>query len=110
MDKTISIQTQGEDVRLAIRGDCTIVQAAQLATAMREALNTGSAAYGLDLGEVTEMDSAGLQLLLASRRSCELAGRPWRIVALNDGVQRFLHLLRLDHLAGDAQRQGENHV
>ena len=45
----------------------------------------------LSLAEVTFMDTAALQLLVACRKSLP-AGRPLRVVAVSDQVERILSL------------------
>ena len=45
----------------------------------------------LSLAEVTFVDTAALQLLVACRKSLP-ASRPWRVVAVSDRVERILTL------------------
>jgi anti-sigma B factor antagonist len=49
----------------------------------------------LDLGEVTELDCAGVQQLLLLKRECEVAGRELRLIATSDAVSVVLTLLNL---------------
>ena len=49
----------------------------------------------LDLAGVTEMDSAGVQLLLVLKREAELAGKPLRLTHHSHAVYEVLELLRL---------------
>ncbi len=80
-----------------IEGEFTIYRAAELAPAMKAAL-AGIAAGGaleIDLSGVTEMDSAGVQLLMSAKRSADESGRALRIAGLSpaaDGVFRTLQL------------------
>ena len=49
----------------------------------------------LDLGEVTELDCAGVQQLLLLKRECEVAGRELRVIAMSDAASVVLTLLNL---------------
>jgi anti-sigma B factor antagonist len=49
----------------------------------------------LDLGEVTELDCAGVQQLLLLKRECEVTGRELRVIAMSDAVSVVLTLLKL---------------
>lgn len=85
---------------LGLQGECTIVQAA----AAREELLAQLAAapegtsLAIDLHAVTEFDSAGVQLLLALRRSLLDSGRTLTLHAPSEAVRLAL---RTYHLAAD---------
>ena len=49
----------------------------------------------LDLGEVTELDCAGVQQLLLLKRECEVTGRELRVIAMSDAASVVLTLLKL---------------
>ncbi len=49
----------------------------------------------LDLGEVTELDCAGVQQLLLLKRECEVTGRELRVIAMSDAASVVLTLLNL---------------
>jgi anti-anti-sigma factor len=62
--------------QLRLEGELTIYRAAELLAAIRDAIG-GAASCTFDLDAVTEVDSAGVQLLLAAKRTaresnCEL--------------------------------------
>ncbi|HEY8977465.1 MAG TPA: STAS domain-containing protein [Burkholderiaceae bacterium] len=87
-----------------IDGELTIYRAAELAVAMKTAL-AGVAEGGaleLDLSEVAEMDCAGVQLLLAARRSATESGRSLRLAGRSAAVDEVLAILRLTGHFGDA--------
>jgi anti-anti-sigma factor len=88
---------------LRIDGELTIYRAAELAAAMRTALAAvaDGGALDLDLSEVAEMDSAGVQLLLAARRSAIESGRALRLIARSAAVDDVLAILHLTALFGD---------
>ena len=52
----------------------------------------GGAAVHLDLGDVTFMDSSGLQVLLAATHQASLVGAELRMVRVSARVQRLLAL------------------
>ena len=90
-----------------IDGELTIYRAAELAAAMAAAL-AGVArgdALELDLSEVAEMDCAGVQLLLAARRSADESGRTLRLAGRSAAVDEVLAILRLADHFGDAVAQ-----
>lgn len=89
----------GETLKLGT--EWTIAQAAQLHQQLLEAL-FASAANGhsptLDLGDVDSMDSAGIQLLLALRRSLTERGQELHIVAASPTVRAALQVYRIRDL------------
>ena len=89
---------------LRIDGELTIYRAAELAVALKTALAAvaDGGALELDLSGVAEMDSAGVQLLLAARRSALESGRALRLAARSAAVDDVLAILQLTTLFGDA--------
>lgn len=63
---------------LAMPTEMTIYHAAELRTVLLAAVDAGT--VRLDLAQVTEFDSTGLQLLLAARRSARANGRHLELV------------------------------
>ena len=90
--------------RFRIDGEFTIYRAAELAAAMRTALAQvdEGAAFDVDLSGVTEMDSAGVQLLVAARRSAGESGRTLRIAGRSPAVVEVFRILQLAPHFGDA--------
>lgn len=60
--------------RLRLEGEVTIYRAAELLVTIRNVVREARSCV-LDLEAVTEIDSAGLQLLLAAKRSAREMGR-----------------------------------
>lgn len=86
---------------LALHGPMTIAQAAALREQLLHALAGGTTA--LDLAEVSEFDSAGVQLLLAAQHSAATAGQAFGLCAASPVVREVLQLLGLQALlAGPA--------
>lgn len=74
--------------RLAVRGELTIYHAAEALAQLQ-----GRAGLALDLAEISEMDAAGLQLLLAGQRDAAMT-----LAAASDPVGDLLRLAGLAHL------------
>ena len=82
---------------VGIAGELTICRAAELKPVL---LPGGSGPVEIDLAEVTEIDTAGVQLLLLARREALATSRPWRLRAASPPVREALALLNLgDRLA-----------
>lgn len=91
---------------LAVEGELTIYRAAELKPQLL-ALPPGEGAVGVDLGQVTDIDTAGVQLLLLAHREARAVSRPWRLVAASAAVQEALTLLGLQALLpADAEGVG----
>ncbi len=85
-----AVQFDEVSSRLCISGEMTIYQAVELKAAIIASIGDRSVAE-LDLAEVTELDTAGLQLLL----SLQAAHTHMRLAAISIPVQTALELLRL---------------
>ncbi len=88
-----------------IDGEFTIYRAAELAPAMKAALDeiAAGSVLEIDLSEVTEMDSAGVQLLMSAKRSADESGRALRMAGLSPAVDDVFRTLRLASLFGVSQ-------
>jgi anti-sigma B factor antagonist len=85
------------DRPLRIEGELTIYRAAELCDVLKVSLAAmpEHATLGLDLRAVTEMDSAGAQLLLAAQKSALATNRTLRVTASSAAVDEVLAILRL---------------
>lgn len=79
---------------LAIAGELTIYRAAELCAQLREALAPAGDLV-LDLAEVTECDTAGVQLLLAVARLLEDRGSRLLLAGTSGAVRDALKSLGL---------------
>jgi anti-sigma B factor antagonist len=81
-----------------IDGELTIYRAAELCDALKAAMAGVSDGHELelDLSDVTEMDSAGVQLLMAAKKTARASGRDVCISGRSPAVQEVLGTLRLD--------------
>lgn len=89
-----------ENHRLRLHCDLTIFQAGQLWSALSEALEHEAVAE-IDLAEVGELDSAGVQLLLMLKRMTASWGRELRLVNHSSAVIEVLGLVDVERLLGD---------
>ena len=71
------------------------------------ALLQGSAALEIDLSQVAEIDTAGLQLLMLARREALARGRALRFVRPSAAVDEALALLALAPFFGESIESGD---
>jgi anti-anti-sigma factor len=95
------------DTVLRIEGELTIFRALELKPVLLDAPHPQE----VDLSGVTEMDSAGLQLLMVAKRDAVLAGREFRLVGHSPAVIEVLELLNVaayfgDHMVLDSSTSG----
>lgn len=79
---------------LELEGELTIYRAAELRTSIRHAIS-GATALTLGLGAVTEIDSAGAQLLIAARRTARETGCMLTLAGHSEAVLDALGVLGL---------------
>jgi anti-sigma B factor antagonist len=82
---------------LRVAGDLTIYNAAALATDLLGRLADG-ARVDLDLDEVTELDTAGLQVLLVARREAKTRGQSMHWLRPSAPVVQVIETFQLAHL------------
>jgi anti-anti-sigma factor len=86
--------------KVAMEGELSIYTAAEYKTELLDQLND-SEELELDLSEVAEMDSAGLQILLLLKREAEARERTLRLVNHSQAVFEVLELLQMQNHFGD---------
>lgn len=86
--------------RLRITGELTIYQAAAAKAELLKAMDSGRLRE-IDLGAVTELDTAGLQLLLLAKRTAAERGEALQLVNHSEPVLDVLTLLNVDAALGD---------
>lgn len=86
------ISTDGE---LRIHGEMTIYRAGEVAQALFAAVRAHDGDVRLDLSAVTELDTAGLQLVLMARRLAETNGRRLEVVQPSECVIEVLDLCNI---------------
>lgn len=82
---------------LHISGEFTIFRAAEL----KQTIFTEPLATEIDLSEVSEMDSAGLQLLMLAKKTAQEQGRELRLVGHSEAVIDVFELLNVAAYFGD---------
>jgi anti-sigma B factor antagonist len=83
-----------------IEGELTIYRAAELKQTLLAAV-AANEAVEVDLSQVSEFDSAGLQLLLLAKREAGATGRSLRLVDHSPAVVEVLELFDLAAHFGD---------
>lgn len=91
------IRMDAERGILWLAGELTIFSVQDIRDRLLEALSAADD-IEVDLGEVTEIDAAGLQLMLLAKRK---AGKTVRFRHHSDAVMRLVDLANVGHLLGD---------
>jgi anti-anti-sigma factor len=86
-----------ETAALALAGEVTIYRVSALRQALLEALERANVVE-VDLSQVSELDTAGAQLLLFGRRAAEARGKELHLRAPSAAVVEVFELLNLRHL------------
>jgi anti-anti-sigma factor len=81
--------------RLVLEGELTIYGAAELQARLIAALGDAPGGLDIHLAEVTELDSAGVQLLMATARAAQATGRSIVLSAPSEAVRDVLELFDL---------------
>jgi len=92
--------TTADAVVLRIEGELTIYRAVELKQVLLAAV-AANEAVEVDLSQVSEFDSAGLQLLLLAKREAGATGRSLRLVDHSPAVVEVLELFDLAAHFGD---------
>lgn len=87
--------------RLAIDGEMTIYRAAELKPVVLAALKDHGT-LELDLSGVTEIDTAGVQILVLAKQAAQAAGSVLRLAAHSPAVLEVFELLDMGAYFGDA--------
>lgn len=97
---------------LMIDGEFTILRAAALKSMLLESIHAGQV-LELDLSMVTEIDSAGVQLLLLARDAVRKVHGDLQLRACSDEVLAVIRMLRLEQVFGlppEASAEGFGHA
>lgn len=85
---------------LRIEGEMSIYRAAELKQTLLESLDRAGE-LEIDLGAVTELDSAGVQILMLAKRQALATQRKLRLTAHSPAVLEVFELLNLAAFFGD---------
>ena len=93
---------QSDDVtRIAIDGEMTIYRAADLKLLLLDALRK-TRVLEVDLSGITELDTAGLQVLMLAKQTALADGRELRLLQHSPAVVEIFEMLDLGAYFGDA--------
>ncbi|MFJ4144572.1 lipid asymmetry maintenance protein MlaB [Pseudomonas sp. NPDC089734] len=90
--------TQDTPTRMHVKGDLTIYEVRQARELLMPLLSTPADAWQLDLSGIDELDSAGIQLLLALQIELSRTGTAASVCAASPSVIEMAGLLALDAL------------
>lgn len=88
--------------RLELNDELTIYRAAELKEELLQALPQDGGTLELDLSGVSELDSAGLQLLMMLKKTAGQRGCKLRLQAHSPAVLEVFELLNVAAFFGDA--------
>ncbi len=88
---------------ILVDGELIMQRAEEIRPLLLAALPTDGTVARLDLSQVSEIDAAGLQLLMAATREVLSRGTTLQIVAASQAVRETFELFRLDALLVPAQ-------
>ena len=86
--------------RINIEGELSIFAAAALKQRLLDAIGAG-AEVEVDLSQVSEMDSAGIQLMVAAKREAAARNQPLRFTGHSPAVFDLIELYDLSGHFGD---------
>ena len=93
-------QVDCQGPRIRVVGEMTIYTASELWKQVTETVSNHAGAHSLDLSEVTEFDTAGLQIVLLAQRLASAAGRDLQIIQPSPAVSEVFGLLQLQAAVG----------
>jgi len=88
----------GKPAQLRLQGDLTLYEVSLAREQLRGLLPLPPGPWQLDLGGLSELDSAGAQLLLAIQRALSSIDHPTTVSQVSDTAQELLTLLNLESL------------
>lgn len=97
---TKSKKNAGEKINFAIEGELTIYRVSGIHENISKVLASGNA-IEIDLSHVTEIDGAGLQLLLAAKLESFARDAQLTLVGHSNAVREMLDLCDLGGFFGD---------
>ncbi len=97
---TISIEMKGAACQIAIEGEMTIFVAQELKLELQAPLSNSSE-IEVDLSQVTEIDAAGLQIMLTAKIDSIASQSKLRFINHSPAVQEILELSDLVGFFGD---------
>ena len=100
---TGSSLSPAQRLTLTLEGDLTIYEASLHKAMLQEALEqAGADGLELDLSQVSEIDAAGLQILLLAQKESQRLLRPLIITDANAAVRETISFCHLQDFFGDS--------
>lgn len=93
-------RTDGKTVQFAVEGEMTIFRASELRAEMLTEIERAQE-IEIDLSRVSEIDSAGLQLMIAAKLEAILRGKQLRFTGHSKPVTDMLDMCDLGGFFGD---------
>lgn len=87
--------------RIALEGEVTIYRAAELRELLLTELTRHPEGLEIDLASVSEIDSSGVQLLMAAKRAAQAAEQTLSLLHHSEAVVDVLELFNLAGFFGD---------
>jgi anti-anti-sigma factor len=100
MDATIKAETNGDQCRLKLSGELGIYSATELKDQLLGHLEQ-CCQLEINLSEIEEIDTAGLQLLVLLKREAKLSGKILTLVSHSVATLEVLELLKMEAYFGD---------
>jgi anti-anti-sigma factor len=97
---TLIQKSEDSTAHFAIEGDMTIYRAAELKEIILMRINQAKE-IEIDLSQVTEIDSAGLQLLIAAKIEATINNKKLHFIGHSKPVQEVFDLCDLGEYFGD---------
>ncbi len=100
MDIELRVEQDGDQRRLSMSGELCIYDAAELKPQLLEHLSECEE-LELNLADLSEIDSAGFQLLYLLKREAEATGKKLHLVSHSQATLEMLGLLNMEAHFGD---------
>ena len=97
---SIHVQQDGERVQLRIQGELNIYCASDSKAQLLDALSAGRE-LEVDLSDLEELDTAGVQLMLMLKQEAQRGGRQCSFINHSPAVRDVIDLLNLASALGD---------
>jgi anti-anti-sigma factor len=107
LENTLGYEVGERHGRLAVAGDMNVYSAAELKATLLSAVSDRRGEAIIDLSDVSEIDTAGLQVLLLLRRLARASGRRFAIVDPSAPVADVLDLCGLATTIERPDRTGD---
>lgn len=98
---TVKTRKQGDVCKISLEGDVTIYEAAQVYAKLQKQLASACMSFEMDLHAVSELDTAGVQILLSFKREAMATGKNVSLSLHSESVVEVFELFNIAHEFGD---------